>query len=167
MHSMSGAGHTCNLHLLTYLLIRRIWLRHLQLVVGTRQDHGDATAQRQPPLAICLRRVHIRVGYAYMGAGLVQAVFDGVHCTGHFLAWHRLTAPNFAFPSRRRFNSSAVFVSCSRHSVRSRTRLELGKRAFTVAAIAAWKSPWRCPERANTWQIQTVTENPSVYTVTH
>jgi len=81
----------------------------------------DATAQRQPTRT---------------GADLVQAVFDGVLGTfwlGTVL--HRRTLRS------RRFNPSAVFtaVSCSRHSV-PRTRLELGKRAFAVAAPAAWNN---------------------------
>ena len=133
MHSMPGAGHTCNLHLLTYLLT---YTTHMATSFTACGRHSA-----RPWSCHCSETTSTGYMPTRMGAGLIQAVFDGVHCTGHFLAWHRLTSPNFAFPSRRRFNSSAVFVSCSRHSVRSRTRLELGKRAFTVAAIAAWKSP--------------------------
>jgi len=70
---------------------------------------------------------------------LVQAVFDGIQDTFSLgTVLHHRTLRS------RRFNSSAVFttVSCStdRTLFVPRTRLELGKRAFAVAAPAAWNS---------------------------
>ena len=62
-------------------------------------------------------------------------------CLMVYRAWHCLTSPNFAFPLQfvRGLHCGQLLMAHCLNFV-PRTRLELGKRAFAVAAPAAWNS---------------------------
>ena len=87
---------------------------------------GDATAQRQPPLV------------ARTGADFIQVVFDGVESIfwlGTVLHNRTLRSRGASTRPRSALRSAAqgiLFVP--------QTRLDFGKRAFTVAGPAAWNN---------------------------